>query len=253
MAVDNLSEQALDRGGPAGDLGWSVCAIIPAFNEAGAIRGVVESLRRYDPSITAVVVNDASTDETALRAQEADATVINLPVNLGIGGAVQTGFLYAREHGYSVAIQVDGDGQHPPEEVYKLLEPIKKGDADIVVGSRWVGPMAYVSTVGRRSGMILLAFLITRRIRHKVTDTTSGFRAYNQKAIELFSVDYPTDYPEVQSLVLATRHRLRVAEVAVSMRQRMYGRSSINGFKPVYYMLRVILALFVDLMSGATS
>lgn len=223
-------------------------AIVPAFNEEASIAGVVSELLAYDPGLRVVVVDDGSTDRTAEVARAAGAKVISLPFNLGIGGAVQTGFRYAWEQGFDVAVRADGDGQHDPAELPKLLEPILRHEADLVVGSRFAGSTSgYRGSILRRVGIQIFAHVVSLIARQRVTDTTSGFRAANRRAIRLFAADYPHDYPEVEATVLVHRHKLTMVEVPVAMRTRASGRSSINAFRSVYYMVKVMLALFVGL------
>jgi glycosyltransferase involved in cell wall biosynthesis len=223
-------------------------AIVPAYNEARSIAGVVAELRAVQPEFEIVVIDDGSTDETAAVARRAGAEVVQLPFNLGIGGAVQTGIEWARRRGCELAVQVDGDGQHDPREIDKLLEPIRAGRADVVVGTRFAGAGTYRPSVARRIGIGVFAGLVSLIVRQRVTDTTSGFRAMNEHAIELFADEYPYDYPEVEATVLIFRHRLRLVEVPVTMRQRETGRSSITVFRSLYYMGKVSLALFVGLL-----
>jgi glycosyltransferase involved in cell wall biosynthesis len=222
-------------------------SIVPAYNEADSIASVVREIQTADPKLEILVVDDGSTDATPRLAAEAGATVVRLPFNLGIGGAVQTGYQYALEHDFELAVQVDGDGQHDPIEITRLLEPILDGRADMVVGSRFTGDRQYRSTLGRRIGIRIFAALVSLITRQRVTDTTSGFRAVNRLGIRLFAADYPHDYPEVETTVLVHRHRLRMVEVPVSMRTRTAGRSSISLFQSIYYMIKVSLALFVGL------
>jgi len=223
-------------------------AIVPAYNEAHSIAGVVAELRATQPELEIVVIDDGSTDETAAVARRAGAQVVQLPFNLGIGGAVQTGIEWARRRGCELAVQVDGDGQHDPREIDKLLEPILAGRSDVVVGTRFAGEGTYRPSVARRIGIGVFAGLVSLIVRQRVTDTTSGFRAMNERAIELFAEEYPYDYPEVEATVLIFRHRLRLVEVPVTMRQRETGRSSITLFRSLYYMGKVSLALFVGLL-----
>ncbi len=222
-------------------------AIVPAHNEEACIADVVRGIRAFDPGLEVLVVDDGSHDRTPFRARAAGAHVVRLPFNLGIGGAVQTGFRYALEHGFEVAVRLDGDGQHDPEELSRLLEPILDDDADIVVGSRFAGPGAYRAPLARAIGIRLFARLVSLLVGRRVTDTTSGFQALNRRAITLFAGDYPHDYPEVEATVMVFRHRLRLTEVPVAMRERAAGTSSISAAGSVYYMAKVLLALFVGL------
>jgi glycosyltransferase involved in cell wall biosynthesis len=220
-------------------------AIVPARNEAGCIGDVVEGIRAFDASCEVLVVDDGSTDRTAALARAAGARVVSLPFNLGIGGAVQTGFKVAHEEGFDVAVRLDGDGQHIAGELPKLLSPIREGTADIVVGSRFAGSKEYRPPFARRVGIKLFAGVVSLLTRQRVTDTTSGFQACNRKAIRLFAGDYPHDYPEVEATVMVFKHRLRLAEVPVSMRERGAGTSSIGGLRSVYYAIKVLLAVLM--------
>jgi glycosyltransferase involved in cell wall biosynthesis len=222
-------------------------AIVPAYNEAGNVGRVVDELRAFDAGLDVVVVSDGSVDRTADVAAEHGAHVVRLPFNLGIGGAVQTGFKYAWEQGYELAVRCDGDGQHDPAELPKVLEPVLAGTADIVVGSRFVGDRSYRSSAARRVGIRLLAAIVSAIARQRVTDTTSGFQALNRKALALFAADYPHDYPEVEGMVMTIKHKLRLQEVPVRMREREHGQSSITALRSIYYMAKVLLALFVGL------
>jgi glycosyltransferase involved in cell wall biosynthesis len=223
-------------------------AVVPAYNEAGSIGAVVAEIRAADPELEVVVVDDGSTDATADLANNAGATVLSLPYNLGIGAAVQTGLQYASDNDFDIAVQIDGDGQHDARELAQLLAPIISGEADIAVGTRFAGERLYRPSVARRIGIALFAGLVSIIVRQRVTDTTSGFRAMNRRGIRLFAADYPHDYPEVEATVLVFRHRLRMVEVPVAMRQRETGRSSITAFGSLYYMGKVSLALFVGLL-----
>ena len=220
-------------------------AIVPARNEEASVASVIEELRAFDPDLDVVVVDDGSTDRTAVVAAAAGAHVLRLPFNLGIGGAVQTGFRYALERGFDVALRVDGDGQHDPAQLGLLLEPLLAGEADIVVGSRFAGDPGYRSTAARRIGIRLFAWIVSLLVRQRVTDTTSGFQAVNRLGIQLFAADYPHDYPEVEATVMVFKHRLRLKEVPVRMRERSGGRSSITAARSVYYMAKVLLAILV--------
>ena len=222
-------------------------AIVPAFNEEAAVTRVIEELRAFDPGLDVVVVDDGSTDRTAEAARACGASVVRLPFNLGIGGAVQTGFRYAWEHGFDVAVRVDGDGQHDPSELGAVLEPVLADEADIAVGSRFIGGEGYRSSRSRRVGIRLLAWIVSVLTRQKVTDPTSGFQAANRLGIRLFAADYPHDYPEAEATVMVFKHRLRMTEVPVRMRARESGQSSITAVRSVYYMVKVVLAIFVAL------
>jgi glycosyltransferase involved in cell wall biosynthesis len=220
-------------------------AIVPAFNEEGSLGAVLDEIRAFEPELEVVVIDDASTDGTAQVAEAAGVPVVRLPFNVGIGGAVQTGYQYALEHGFELAIQVDGDGQHDPREIGVVVRPILEGRADLVVGTRFVTGGGYRGTRLRRVGIRLFAAIVSLLVRQRVSDTTSGFRAVNSKALRLFAADYPHDYPEVESIVLLSRHHLRMLEVPVQMRVRESGASSITALTSAYYMIKVLLALFI--------
>jgi hypothetical protein len=222
-------------------------AIVPAFNEERNIGRVLEELHAFDAGLDVVVISDGSRDRTAAVAAEHGAYVVQLPFNLGIGGAVQTGFKHAAEAGYELAVRCDGDGQHDPSQLGKVIAPVLADEVDIAVGSRFVGEGGYQSSVTRRIGIRLLAWIVSAIARQRVTDTTSGFQALNRRALELFATDYPHDYPEVEGMVMTIKHQLRLCEVPVTMRERAHGRSSITAFRSIYYMAKVLLALFVGL------
>jgi glycosyltransferase involved in cell wall biosynthesis len=221
-------------------------AIVPAWNEEQVVGRVVDEIRAADPSADIVVVDDASRDGTAAVAQRHGATVLRLPFNVGIGGAVQTGIRYARDEGYDVAVRLDGDGQHDASEIGKLLAPIQAGDADLVIGSRFVDPGGtYRPPLARRIGIRIFARLVSVLGGQKVTDTTSGFIALDRPGIELFAAEYPHDYPEVEATLVALRSGLRLAQVQVEMRERQTGTSSITFVRSLYYIVKVTLALLV--------
>jgi glycosyltransferase involved in cell wall biosynthesis len=223
-------------------------AIVPAYNEEQSVRGVIGCIRREAPDFDVVVVDDGSTDRTRERAEEAGATVIQHAFNLGIGGAVQSGFQYAMRGGYDVACQVDGDGQHDPAYLPRLYE-VLRADAgvDMVCGTRFREGPGYRVPLRRRIGVWIFSVLLSAIVRQKVTDPTSGFRMTNRRGIELFARDYPHDYPEVEAILMTHAHRLRLIEVPVRMNARDSGRSSIGHGDSVYYMARVLLAVLVGL------
>jgi glycosyltransferase involved in cell wall biosynthesis len=222
---------------------------VPALNEEHTVPRVIDELRAFDAGLDVVVVDDGSTDRTAEVAAARGAKVLRLPFNLGIGGAVQTGFRFAFENGYDIAVRVDGDGQHDPAQLPRILEPVLRGDADIAVGSRFAGEPGdgYRSSRSRRIGIRILAAVVSRIVGQRVTDTTSGFQVLNRNGIALFARDYPHDYPEVEATIMVFRHRLRLAEVPVTMRERGGGTSSITALRSIYYMAKVLLAIFVGL------
>ena len=221
-------------------------AIVPAWNESGAIGLVVDEIKGFDSAIDVVVIDDCSTDDTVEVAESHGATVLRLPFNVGIGGAVQTGFRYALAHGYQVAVRLDGDGQHAASEIPKLLAPLETGDADLVIGSRFVDPGgAYRPPFARRIGIGVFARLVSILGGQRVTDTTSGFVAIDRMGIELFAAEFPHDYPEVEATLVALRSGLRVKQVQVDMRERVTGSSSITFVRSLYYIVKVMLALLV--------
>ncbi len=219
--------------------------VVPAFNEEGSIGDVIDELRAVDPGLEIVVVDDGSRDGTADAAEAKGARVLRLPFNLGIGGAVQTGYRYAHEHGFDLALRVDGDGQHDPAQFSVLAGPVLAGHADIAVGSRFIAGKGFRSSRSRRQAIRILAWTVTVLVGGRVTDPTSGFQVANRRAIALFAAYYPHDYPEVEATVLAAKAGLRRAEVPVMMRERSAGRSSIGAVRSVYYMVKVMLAVFV--------
>lgn len=226
-----------------------ILIIIPAHNEADSLADVIA---RTQASLKAdiVVVDDGSTDRTPGIALEQGVDLLRLPFNLGIGSTMQTGFVLAAREGYDIAVQVDGDGQHDPGQVHLLLEPILRGECGMVIGSRYLQKNSYRSRKGRRLGTALFSRVLSVMVGEKLTDATSGFRAIDRRLIEHFAHDYPRDYPEVEAVMVAHMARCRVTEVPVIMHQRGGGRSSINSFRSVYYMVKVLLALLVVATRG---
>ena len=224
-------------------------AVVPAYNESATITGVVAAVLENAPGYDVLVVDDGSTDDTAGLAKAGGARVLRHPFNLGIGGAVQSGFRYALENGYRRVIQVDGDGQHVAAEI-ELLEAAMDAapDVDMVCGSRFMSETGYLAPRARRTGIWIFAVILSRIVGQRVTDPTSGFRLYNRRAIALFAGDYPHDYPEVEAVLMVHFHRLRMKEVPVRMLERGGGRSSIGSGKSAYYMVKVLLAIFVGLV-----
>jgi glycosyltransferase involved in cell wall biosynthesis len=222
-----------------------ILIIIPAYNEAKSIEIVIQEIRNHFSQGDILVVNDGSTDRTSEKARGSGVVVLDLPFNLGIGGAMQAGYRYAYEKGYDIAVQVDGDGQHDPKEIPKLLEILEKKEADMTLGSRFVGVPSYKGSVMRKIGISILAKTISIITGQKVTDPTSGFRAANRRAIQLFTRNYPQDYPEPEVLVLLSQYGLKMKEVPAALYQREYGESSITRIRSIYYMIKVLLAIFV--------
>src|SRR5215208_850360 len=246
--MSSTSELAKPAAGASPPRALRGVAIVPARNEEGAIGGVVREIRAFDPALEVVVVDDGSADRTAAVAAAAGAHVVRLPFNLGIGGAVQTGFRYALAHGFDIAVRLDGDGQHDAAQLPAVIGPILAGEADIVVGSRFAARDGhYRGPLARRLGIRLFAAIVSLLVGQRVTDTTSGFQALNRRGIALFAADYPHDYPEVEATVMVHRHRLRLREVPVVMRERSSGSSSITALRSIYYIAKVLLALFVGI------
>lgn len=227
--------------------GGRVLIIVPAFNETEALPALLQGLRRLCADCDVVVIDDGSTDGTR-EAVHALARVVSLPCNLGIGGAVQTGLHIALHEDYDFAIQVDGDGQHPPEEVANLLRALRESGCDMVVGSRFRTAGGFKSTAARRIGIRFFSALLSIICRTRITDPTSGFRVYNRRAIRVLDARYAEDFPEVEALVLAHRGGLRIAEAPVHMAERAGGHSSIGTVKALIYMIKVPLAIFMSLL-----
>ena len=225
-----------------------ILAIIPAWNEEKNVGLVVQDLKSTAPWLDVLVIDDGSTDQTAEAARSQGAKVISLPLNLGIGGAMQTGFMYAVRNDYDVALQVDGDGQHRAEEIGKLIEPVIAGEADVTIGSRFLEKTAYRMSRPRRVGIYFLSKIIRSVAGKTCTDPTSGFRAYNRKALRVVSAHYSFDYPEPDAIVTLVKNQMRVSEVSVEMDARISGKSSITPLKSFYYMFKVSLTIILNAM-----
>jgi glycosyltransferase involved in cell wall biosynthesis len=229
-------------------------AIVPAYNEASAIATTVADIREHAPGFDVLVVDDGSTDDTAAVALAAGARVVCHPFNLGIGGAVQSGYQYALDHAYDVAVQVDGDGQHDARHIPELLARLRANpDLNMVTGSRFLAfdGHGYRSSAPRRLGIRIFSGVLSAVCGRRVTDPTSGFRMTDRRGIELFARDYPHDYPEVEAVLMCHAHRLSSEEMPVRMRARQTGRSSIGSSQSVYYMVKVLLAVFVGLLRAS--
>jgi glycosyltransferase involved in cell wall biosynthesis len=224
-----------------------VAVVIPCYNEEASIEGVIMELRSLPAhpgfTLTPVVVNDCSKDNTLAVLKKLGCTYLDLPVNLGIGGAVQTGFKYALQNGFDIAIQLDGDGQHPSEQIPQLVASILDGSANIVIGSRFIEKEGFQSTYLRRSGINYFKRLNRLLTGLTITDSTSGFRAIDRKALEIVCNYYPDEYPEPEALILYALNSLTIREIPVVMRERQGGVSSIRSYKSVYYMIKVTLAM----------
>lgn len=222
-----------------------ILAIIPALNEDETLRGVIQGIRTFLPHADILVVNDGSTDATSDIARDEGVLVLEHPYNMGIGATMQTGFLHALRNGYDVAIQVDGDGQHNPEFLPSLIQPILVGKSNVVIGSRYLSGGGFKSTFLRKLGIKYFTYLVWIFSRKTVTDPTSGFRAMDRKGLELFSEEYPSDYPEVEALISANRRGLHFQEIPTRMRDRQGGISSIGAMSALYYMVKVTLSISI--------
>jgi glycosyltransferase involved in cell wall biosynthesis len=239
-------------GGRVLKTGFRVLVIIPAYNEEKSVGKVIEGIRTHLPQADILIVNDGSKDRTSEKARSYEATVLDLPFNLGIGGAMQAGYKYACEKSYDIAIQVDADGQHDPREIPKLLRALTEEKVDMVIGSRFIGDSEFKSSLMRRIGISFFSGVISAIAGQKITDPTSGFRAASRKAIRLFASNYPQDYPEPEAVVLLHQCRLKMGEIPVGMSKRYSGESSITKIRSVYYMVKVLLAIFVDCFKKAS-
>lgn len=226
-----------------------VLIIIPAYNEEQNIEILVSRIQEICPFFDYVIINDGSTDGTKKICKENNFMYIDLPINSGIGVAVQTGYKYAYANDYDIAVQLDGDGQHDPRYLEKLIEPVENGSCDVVIGSRFIEKKGFQSSASRRMGIQILSGLIKLCTGVKIKDVTSGFRVANRKMIGVYAEDYSRDYPEPEAIITAVMHRASILEVSVEMLERQGGVSSINFKKSVYYMIKVTLAILVKRIS----
>lgn len=220
--------------------------VIPAYNEEQNLARVLSGLEAYRDRMDILVVDDGSADRTAEIAREHGLQTLALPFNIGIGGALETGYKYAFRQGYQFVARLDADGQHEPEDLLKVLVPVKEGRADFVSGSRFLGDNpSRMTSLDRRIGIRILAWLVNRFVQQKVTDPTSGFQAFNHKVLTCFMEEFPTDFPEVESILYLNRRRLRTMEVPARFHQRHKGKSSIDFWRSIYYMYKVTFALLI--------
>jgi glycosyltransferase involved in cell wall biosynthesis len=227
-----------------------ILALVPAYNEAGSILSVIDDLRSHYPAADILVINDGSTDKTLETVLAAGGTgVLDLPLNLGIGGAMQAGFRYASRNGYDIAVQFDADGQHRAEDIPALLAPLLSGRSDVAIGSRFCGRgKGFKSSPMRRLGIRIFELVNSVLIGQRITDNTSGFRAYAGQVIGFLADNYPEDYPEPEAVILLGKNRFRIVEVPVDMRPRLAGASSIQGWRSPYYMIKVLLAILMTFL-----
>lgn len=224
--------------------------IIPAYNEAENIVHTVESLKAACPEVDYIIVNDCSSDATEQVCESHGFAYLSLPINLGIGGGMQTGYRYAAEHDYDIAIQMDGDGQHNAEYIRDLIAPIERGEAELVIGSRFINKEGFQTSGMRRAGIGVLNTVLRIFGRVRITDATSGFRAASKGVIAFFAQNYAQDYPEPESIIAVNANGFRVKEVPVVMNERTAGVSSISPWKSVYYMIKVTLAIVIYRIAG---
>ena len=223
--------------------------IIPCYNEQDSIVRVIDNLKANAPQVDYLIVNDCSTDSTEKILKENGYNYINNPINRGIGGGVQAGYKYAAQYGYDIAVQMDGDGQHDPKYLAKVIAPVENGEFDMAIGSRFIEKEGFQTSFMRRFGINIISTLILLLTGKRIKDTTSGFRACNRKLIEFFAANYADDYPEPEAIVACLASGYTVGEVAVVMEERQGGVSSIRSLKSAYYMIKVCLSLIVGRIS----
>lgn len=230
-----------------------VCVIMPAFNEAKAITSVLTHIKQYIHPKSIVVINDGSQDETGVVARQAGVVVLDLPFNLGIGGAVQTGLKYAYRHGYEYALEIDADGQHDPQHIPYLLQTMYATQPDLLIGSRFVSTTRYRASMLRRTGIVIFSLLIHLVTGRIIYDSTSGYRIYSHKALQYLAVHYPSDFPEPESIVMLLRRGFQIREMAVEMKQRQTGQSSIRSdvsLKAAYFVISNSIAILVSALKS---
>lgn len=229
--------------------------VMPAYNEQAALPAVLAEVKVTLPGVDVLVVSDGSTDDTAGVARRAGVMVLELPFNLGVGGAMRAGFKFARHHGYDQAVQLDADGQHDPTEVATLQQTQAEGEADLVVGARFAGAGEYVQKGPRRWAMRLIAAILSSMLGTRLTDATSGFKLLGPRAIALFAEEYPAEYlgDTVEALVIAHRAGLRIEQVGVHMRPRATGRASQSAAKAFVFLVRAMMAVCIALLRPRTS
>jgi len=223
--------------------------IIPAYNEEKNIAGVIKGIRNAIPDVDILVVNDGGEDRTEEIVRELGERVVNLPYNMSYGAALQTGFRYAVKHGYGYAVQIDADGQHDPKDILKLLKVVLDGEADVAIGSRFLGGGSYEAPVTRRAGMLIFGWLASFIIGQRVTDPTSGYQALSSNAIRFYAGDYyPVDYPDADVIIMLHRAGLKIKEIPVTMYPNPDNKSMHAGLKPLYYIFKMFLSIFVTLL-----
>lgn len=229
-----------------------VLAIVPALNEESGLPALLQELRTTAPAWDVLVINDGSTDRTSAVARDAGVAVLDLPYNAGVATAEQAGFLYALGRGYRYVVRLDGDGQHLPSEAARVLAPVRAGEADVAIGSRYLAPPRPRASLPRRLGIAWLSWLLSRIARQAITDPTSGLRAFDRRVMAFCGRIYPEQYPEPESILLLARHGFRLCEVPVSMRERRGGQTSLRPLRAFYYIFKVTFALGVELLRRPT-